>query len=172
MHLLWVRSCPTLPVFSVLESISPTFYERSCANVLVPVTSLTFTSSKKKLCTKLLYKKDAHKMLVKLTPDGKSAHKTLIKLTPGRLTKKHKMVSFWRFLFRSIQFINGVKICNFGFLSFPLQNISASQICHFFSTDAFRVTSLFDKKGLQIDFSEKVKNRERERVILTEAYNK
>ncbi len=50
------------------ESISPTFYERNCANFLAPIKSFTFTSSTKKLHAKLLYKKAAHKMLVKLTP--------------------------------------------------------------------------------------------------------
>jgi hypothetical protein len=51
------------------ESISPTFYERNCANFLSPIKSLTFTSSTKKLCAKLSHKKATHKMLVKLTPD-------------------------------------------------------------------------------------------------------
>jgi hypothetical protein len=36
----------------------------------VPIKSLTFTSSTKKLCAKLLYEKAALKMLVKLTPGG------------------------------------------------------------------------------------------------------
>jgi hypothetical protein len=49
-------------------SISPTFFERNSANILAPIKSLTFTSSTKRLCTKLSYKKAARKMLVKLTP--------------------------------------------------------------------------------------------------------
>jgi hypothetical protein len=49
------------------ESISPTFYERICSNILAQIKSLTFTASIKKLCAKLLYKKAAHEMLVKLT---------------------------------------------------------------------------------------------------------
>ncbi len=36
-----------------LVSISPTFYERNCANFLAPVKSLTFTSHTKKLWVKL-----------------------------------------------------------------------------------------------------------------------
>jgi hypothetical protein len=53
-----------------LESISPTFYKRICANILVPIKSLTFTASiNKKLCAKLSYKKATRKMLVKLTPN-------------------------------------------------------------------------------------------------------
>ncbi len=51
-----------------LESISPTFCERNCANFFAPVKNLTFPSITKKFCTKLLYKKDVHKMLMKLTP--------------------------------------------------------------------------------------------------------
>jgi hypothetical protein len=51
-----------------LESISPTFYWRNCANILAQIKSLTFTASTKMLRAKLLYKKGAHKMLVKLTP--------------------------------------------------------------------------------------------------------
>jgi hypothetical protein len=42
-----------------MESISPTFYERNCADFLAPIKSLTFTSSTKKLCAKLLYEKAA-----------------------------------------------------------------------------------------------------------------
>jgi hypothetical protein len=49
------------------ESISPTFYERNCANFFALIKSLTFTSSTKKLRAKLLYKKAVRKMLVKLT---------------------------------------------------------------------------------------------------------
>ncbi len=49
------------------ESISPTFYDRICANILVPLKSLTFTASTKKLSAKLLYKKAARKMLERLT---------------------------------------------------------------------------------------------------------
>jgi hypothetical protein len=52
-----------------LESISSTFLKRICANILAPIKSLTFTASTKKLCAKLLYKKVARKMLVKLTPN-------------------------------------------------------------------------------------------------------
>jgi hypothetical protein len=48
-------------------AISPTFYERNCANFLAPIKNLIFTSSTKKLCTKLSYEKAARKMLVKLT---------------------------------------------------------------------------------------------------------
>ncbi len=51
-----------------LKSISPTFYKRICANILAPIKSWTFTASTKKLRAKLLYKKPARKMLVKLTP--------------------------------------------------------------------------------------------------------
>jgi hypothetical protein len=40
----------------------------------VPIKSLTFTASTKKLCAKLLYKKAVHKMLVKLTPEIKQKH--------------------------------------------------------------------------------------------------
>jgi hypothetical protein len=60
-------------IFGVsLESILPTFYEHNCANFLAPIKSLTFTSSTYKLCAKLLYKKAADKMLVKLTPGSLS----------------------------------------------------------------------------------------------------
>ncbi len=51
-----------------LESISPTFYKHICANILAQIKSLTFTASTKRLRAKLLYKKAARKMLVKLTP--------------------------------------------------------------------------------------------------------
>jgi hypothetical protein len=51
-----------------LESISPTFYRRNCANILAQIKSLTFTASTKKLRAKLSYKKGTYKMLVKLTP--------------------------------------------------------------------------------------------------------
>ncbi len=50
--------------------ISATFFECNCAIFFVPIKSLTFTSSTKKLCAKLLYEKAALKMLVKLTPGG------------------------------------------------------------------------------------------------------
>jgi hypothetical protein len=36
-----------------LESISPTFYWRNCANILAQIKSLTFTASTKKLRAKL-----------------------------------------------------------------------------------------------------------------------
>jgi hypothetical protein len=52
--------------FEDLWLISPTFYQRICANFLAPK-SLTYTSSTKELCAKLLYEKAASKMLVKLT---------------------------------------------------------------------------------------------------------
>jgi hypothetical protein len=55
--------------------ISPTFYKRICANILVPVKSLTFTASTKKLHVKLPYEKAACKMLVKLTQEGKLCDK-------------------------------------------------------------------------------------------------
>jgi hypothetical protein len=48
-----------------LESISPTLFKRNCAIFFAPINSLTFTSSTKKLCTKLSYEKAARKMLVK-----------------------------------------------------------------------------------------------------------
>jgi hypothetical protein len=48
-------------------SISSAFFERNCAIFFAPLKSLTFTSSKKKLGAKLLYKRAAHKLLVKLT---------------------------------------------------------------------------------------------------------
>ncbi len=48
-------------------SISPTFFERNWAIFFAPIKSLTFTSSTKKLCKKLLYKKATRKMSVKLT---------------------------------------------------------------------------------------------------------
>jgi hypothetical protein len=51
-----------------LESISPTFYKCTWSDILVPIKSLTFTASTKKLCAKLLNEKAACKMLVKLTP--------------------------------------------------------------------------------------------------------
>ncbi len=51
-----------------LESISPTHYERICANILAPIKSLTFIASTKKLRAKLLHEKAARKMLVKLSP--------------------------------------------------------------------------------------------------------
>jgi hypothetical protein len=54
--------------FLELESISPTFKKRICANILAPIKSLTFPVSTKKLRTKLSYEKAARKMLVKLTP--------------------------------------------------------------------------------------------------------
>ncbi len=41
----------------LLESISPTFYERICANIVAQIISLTFTASTKKLSTKLSYEK-------------------------------------------------------------------------------------------------------------------
>ncbi len=50
--------------------ISPTFYERICANFLAPVKNLTFTSSTKKLRPKLSYEKTVCGMLMKLTPAG------------------------------------------------------------------------------------------------------
>ncbi len=56
-------------VFNNLESNSSTFNERNCANFLAPVKNLTFTSSTKKLPTKLSYEKAARKMLMKLTPN-------------------------------------------------------------------------------------------------------
>jgi hypothetical protein len=51
------------------ESISPTFYTRIYANILVPIKSLTFTASTKKLCANLFYEKATHKMLVKMSPE-------------------------------------------------------------------------------------------------------
>ncbi len=54
------------------ESISPTFFELNWANFLVPIKSLTFTSSTKKLRAKLLFKKAAGKILVKLAPQSHS----------------------------------------------------------------------------------------------------
>jgi hypothetical protein len=56
-----------------VESISPTFNKRICANILAPKKSLTFTASTKKLCAKLSYEKAACKMLVKLTPGSPHA---------------------------------------------------------------------------------------------------
>ncbi len=53
---------------TLLESISPTFYERNCTNFLVQVKNLTFTSSTKKLRTKHSYEKATRKMLMKMTP--------------------------------------------------------------------------------------------------------
>jgi hypothetical protein len=50
--------------FCLLESISPTFYKRICANILAPKKSLTFTASTKKLRAKLSYEKAVRKMLV------------------------------------------------------------------------------------------------------------
>ncbi len=47
--------------FVVQDSISPTFYELNCANVHVPIKSLTFTSSTKKLHGKLSYVRAARK---------------------------------------------------------------------------------------------------------------
>ncbi len=60
----------TCPMYlkKLLESISSTFYWRTCANILAQIKSLTFTTSTKKLCAKLSYIKGARKMLVKLTP--------------------------------------------------------------------------------------------------------
>jgi hypothetical protein len=78
---------------SIQESISPTFYECNCANFLAPIKSLTFTSSTKKLCAKLLYKKAARKMLVKLTPGF--IHKICtIKISIDKW-KNVKIVSFY-----------------------------------------------------------------------------
>jgi hypothetical protein len=51
----------------VKESISSTFFERICTIFFAPIKSLTLTSSTKKIRAKLLYKKAAHEMLVKLT---------------------------------------------------------------------------------------------------------
>ncbi len=59
---------PLTSLFAHLESISPTFYERICTNILVPIKNLTFTANTKKLRAKLLYEKATCKMLVKLTP--------------------------------------------------------------------------------------------------------
>jgi hypothetical protein len=53
---------------SFLWSISPTFYERICANILVSKKVQTFNVSTKKLRAKLLYEKAPRKMLVKLRP--------------------------------------------------------------------------------------------------------
>ncbi len=61
-------SCRSSLVSAALQSISPTFYERNCTNCLAYIKCLTFTSSTKKLCAKLSYKKAVCKMLVKLTP--------------------------------------------------------------------------------------------------------
>jgi hypothetical protein len=55
-------------VVTMATVISPTFYERNCANYLAPVKNLTFSSRTKKLSAKLLYKKAALEMLMKLTP--------------------------------------------------------------------------------------------------------
>ncbi len=60
-------SCTDI-LLSFLESISPTFYWRNCANIFAQIKSLTFTASTKKLRAKLKYKKGAREMLVKLTP--------------------------------------------------------------------------------------------------------
>jgi hypothetical protein len=49
-------------------SISPTFYERICANILAPKRAQTYNVSTKKLRAKFSYEKAARKMLVKLTP--------------------------------------------------------------------------------------------------------
>ncbi len=73
-----------------MESISPTFYERNCADFLAPIKSLTFTSSTKKLCAKLLYEKAAWKMLVKLTP-GRT-HKFLEKISNEQSVSKVNIV--------------------------------------------------------------------------------
>jgi hypothetical protein len=54
--------------FLFLESISPTFYWRNCANILAQIKSFTLTASTEKLCAKLLYQNGARKILVKLTP--------------------------------------------------------------------------------------------------------
>jgi hypothetical protein len=52
-----------------LLSISPTFYERICVNILAPKNFQTLLNvSTKKFCTKLSHEKAAGKMLVKLTP--------------------------------------------------------------------------------------------------------
>jgi hypothetical protein len=48
--------------------MSPTFYERICANILAPKKVQTLNVSTKNLRAKLLYEKAARKMLVKLTP--------------------------------------------------------------------------------------------------------
>ncbi len=56
--------------YKYLESISPTFYERICANILLPNKVQTQNGSTKKLCAKVLYKKAARKMLMKMTPEA------------------------------------------------------------------------------------------------------
>jgi hypothetical protein len=64
-----VTFCSELAFTTVnLESISPTFHERTCTNFLAPVKNLTFTSSTKKFRAKFLYEKAVSRMLVKLTP--------------------------------------------------------------------------------------------------------
>ncbi len=55
--------------FSVFHqwSISPTVYQRICANFFAPKKNLTYTTSTKKLLAKLSYERATHKTLVKLT---------------------------------------------------------------------------------------------------------
>jgi len=55
-------------VFACLESISTTFYEQIFADYLLPTKLQTQTVSADKFRKTLLYKNDARKMLVKLTP--------------------------------------------------------------------------------------------------------
>jgi hypothetical protein len=56
---------------SQLWPISPTFYERICANSIAPKKVQTLNIRTKNLHAKLSYKKATRKMLVKLTPLGK-----------------------------------------------------------------------------------------------------
>jgi hypothetical protein len=51
-----------------LWSISPTFYEHICANILAPKKYQPMLEQKK-LCVKFLCKRAMRLMLVKLTPD-------------------------------------------------------------------------------------------------------
>ncbi len=70
------------------ESISPTLYERICANILAQIKSLSFSASTKKLSAKLTYEKAARKMLVKLTPGVNFTNISRAAFAPISLRKK------------------------------------------------------------------------------------
>ncbi len=53
-----------------LWSISPTFYECICTNILAPKIVQTWNVRSKELCAKLSYKRGGRKMLVNLTQGG------------------------------------------------------------------------------------------------------
>jgi hypothetical protein len=83
---MFVKVC-----FSVSEleggnqvSISPTFYSRFCAAILLTKKIPSQTVSREKLCKTLLCKKFARKMLVKLKPRGKNCSPLLEKLPHTR----------------------------------------------------------------------------------------